>query len=68
MAICNTLAVLFQMQALTLTLVVQVVAIKRTSVLWGVLWGYLLFQEQRIQERLLGASTMISGVLLITLF
>jgi uncharacterized membrane protein len=68
MGIFNTLGVIFQMQALTLTLVVQVIAIKRTSVLMGVLFGHFIFKERGIQERLLGSVTMILGVLLMTLF
>lgn len=68
MGIVNTLAVFFQMQALTLTLVVQVIAIKRTSVLMGVLWGHFLFKEQNIQERLAGSALMILGVFIMSLF
>ncbi|MEG4325688.1 EamA family transporter [Microcoleus sp. herbarium5] len=63
----NAIAVLFQMQALTLTLVVQVIAIKRTSVLMGVLFGHFIFKEKDIQERLLGAGIMILGVLFVSL-
>ncbi|MEG3833807.1 MULTISPECIES: EamA family transporter [unclassified Microcoleus] len=63
----NAMGVLFQMQALTLTFVVQVIAIKRTSVLMGVLFGHLIFKEKDIQQRLLGAGIMILGVLFISL-
>ncbi|MEG4166063.1 MULTISPECIES: EamA family transporter [unclassified Microcoleus] len=63
----NAIGVLFQMQALTLTLVVQVIAIKRTSVLMGVLFGHFIFKEKDIQQRLLGAGIMILGVLFISL-
>ncbi|MEG4853878.1 EamA family transporter [Microcoleus sp. B5-D4] len=63
----NAIGVLFQMQALTLTFVVQVIAIKRTSVLMGVLFGHLIFKEKDIQQRLLGAGIMILGVLFISL-
>ncbi|MEG4988692.1 EamA family transporter [Microcoleus sp. BR0-C5] len=63
----NAMGVLFQMQALTLTLVVQVIAVKRTSVLMGVLFGHFIFKEKDIQERFLGAAIMMGGVLFITL-
>ncbi|MEG4914969.1 EamA family transporter [Microcoleus sp. B7-D4] len=63
----NAIGVLFQMQALTLTFVVQVIAIKRTSVLMGVLFGHFIFKEKDIQQRLLGAGIMILGVLFISL-
>ncbi|MEG4531421.1 EamA family transporter [Microcoleus sp. D2_18a_D3] len=67
MGFFNAIGVIFQMQALTLTLVVQVIAIKRTSVLMGVLFGHFIFKEKDIQERLLGAGIMILGVLFISL-
>ncbi len=67
MGFFNTIGVLCQMQALTLTLVVQVIAIKRTSVLMGVLFGHFIFKEKDIQQRLLGAGIMIVGVFFISL-
>lgn len=67
MGFFNAVGVLCQMQALTLTLVVQVIAIKRTSVLMGVLFGHFIFKEQDIQQRLLGAAIMILGVFFISL-
>ncbi|MEG3838726.1 EamA family transporter [Microcoleus sp. herbarium14] len=67
MGFFNAVGVLCQMQALTLTLVVQVIAIKRTSVLMGVLFGHFLFKEKDIQQRLLGAGIMVLGVFFISL-
>ncbi|MEG4445922.1 EamA family transporter [Microcoleus sp. AT9_B5] len=67
MGFFNAIGVIFQMQALTLTLVVQVIAIKRTSVLMGVLFGHFIFKEKDIQQRLLWAGIMILGVLFISL-
>ncbi len=67
MGFFNVIGVLCQMQALTLTLVVQVIAIKRTSVLMGVLFGHFIFKEKDIQQRLLGAGIMVLGVLFISL-
>ncbi|MEG4232649.1 EamA family transporter [Microcoleus sp. Pol11C3] len=67
MGFFNALGVIFQMQALTMTLVVQVIALKRTSVLMGVLFGHFIFKEKDIQERFLGAAIMMGGVLFITL-
>jgi uncharacterized membrane protein len=55
------------MTALSMTLVVHVISIKRMSALIGVLFGYFVFKEQGIQERLAGAVMMILGVLAITL-
>ncbi|MEG5040761.1 MULTISPECIES: EamA family transporter [unclassified Microcoleus] len=67
MGFINAIGIIFQMQALTLAFVVQVIAIKRTSVLMGVLFGHFLFKEKDIQQRFLGAGIMILGVLFISL-
>jgi len=62
------LTVIFQMLAVSLTLVAHVIAIKRTSTILSGLWGFLIFKETGFKERLLGASIMVAGVLLISLF
>jgi len=54
-----------QMLAVSLTLVTYVISIKRTSALIGVLFGYFLFKEQGIRNRLIGTIIMILGVFLI---
>jgi len=41
------------------------IAIKRLSLLFGVLYGAWWFGEQNIRERLAGAAIMIAGVFLI---
>jgi drug/metabolite transporter (DMT)-like permease len=63
----NTLAILCQMSALQLTLVSFVIAVKRTSALFNVLWGWLIFKEVGIKERIAGSMIMILGVVAITL-
>ncbi|MEM1393247.1 MAG: DMT family transporter [Cyanobacteria bacterium P01_H01_bin.150] len=63
----NTLAILCQMSALQLALVSFVIAVKRTSALFNVLWGWLIFKEQGIKERIAGSIIMIIGVIVITL-
>ncbi len=60
-------AVLFQMKAIDMTLVAQVISVKRMSALISVFWGYLIFKEKGIKERATGAAMMILGVLLITI-
>lgn len=64
----GALTAIFQMTAISLTLVAYVIAIKRTSAVMSVLWGFLIFKEAGFKERLLGASVMVAGVLLISLF
>lgn len=63
----GVLTAIFQMKAITLTYVAYVISIKRMSVIISALFGYLIFNEKGIEERLIGALTMIIGVLLITL-
>lgn len=64
----SALTAVFQMYALTLTLVAYVITIKRTSTVLGVIWGHLIFKEKGIEERLLGALIMLMGVVLIALY
>jgi uncharacterized membrane protein len=61
------LVVLFQMKAIEIALVSQVISVKRLSTLLSVFWGYLLFQETHIKSRAIGASIMILGVIFISL-
>lgn len=68
MGLFLSLALSCQMVALQMTLVAYVISIKRTSALLGVLWGYLIFKEKGIKERLGGAIIMIIGVFFIALF
>jgi uncharacterized membrane protein len=63
----SALTAIFQMMAITMTLVAYVISIKRTSTIMSVLFGYLIFKETNIKERLLGVIIMVIGVLLITL-
>ncbi len=60
-------ALIFQMTAISLTLVAYVISIKRTSAIMSVLFGYFIFREKGIKERLTGAIIMVIGVLFITL-
>jgi len=62
-----SLVILNQMIAINLTLVSYVISIKRMSAVFAVFWGFLIFKEPGIKERLLGVSIMILGVLFITL-
>lgn len=67
MGLFYALTMFVQNYALTLVLVSYVISIKRLSVLFGVLWGKLIFHEVGFRERLLGAVIMLAGAVLITL-
>lgn len=62
----NGIKLVVQMWALTLTLVVYVIAIKRLSGLFGVILGYYVFREKGIKERFIGALVMTIGAILIS--
>ena len=54
--------------AITMTNVAYMISVKRTSLLFSVGYGYLLFDEGHIGERMLGSVLMILGIILISLF
>ena len=56
------IAVLVQMQAIQLTLVARVIAIKRMSALLSVIWGGVILKESGIRDRLIGTTMMVLGV------
>jgi len=41
------------------------IAVKRTGILWGVIWGWMFFRENNISRKFLGALTAVAGVLAI---
>jgi drug/metabolite transporter (DMT)-like permease len=53
------------MLAISLTNVAYMISVKRLSLLFGVIYGHLLFKEPEIRERLLGTVLMLAGVALI---
>ncbi|MGB9936455.1 MAG: EamA family transporter [Methanobacterium sp.] len=63
----SALAIITQYIAITTILVPYVIAIKRTSTIMSVLFGYLIFKEKGIKGRIVGAAIMVLGVILITL-
>lgn len=63
----NAIAITCQMIALTIAPVAQVIAVKRMSALLSVLFGHFCFGEKGLQNRLLGAGIMVSGVVIMSL-
>lgn len=63
----SALAIVTQFIAITMLLVPYVIAIKRTSAIISVLFGYLIFKEKGVKGRLVGSVIMVIGVVLITL-
>ena len=54
--------------AISMTDVAYMISVKRTSLIMSVFYGWALFKEEKIKERLLGSIVMLVGVILITAF
>jgi drug/metabolite transporter (DMT)-like permease len=57
-----------QYYAYTLTQASYVIAVKRLSLIIGIMYGGIFFKEIHIRERLLGGAVMVMGVILIAVF
>ena len=66
--ISNVLMFITHNLAIQLIEVPYMLSVKRTSLIFGVLYGWLLFKEGNIRERLLGTVVMLAGVALIAMF
>jgi uncharacterized membrane protein len=54
--------------AISLVDVAYMISVKRTSLIFSVLYGKFLFNEEKIKERLLGSALMMAGVVAIVVF
>jgi len=62
----SALALVCQMIAISQTLVVYGVAIKRFSILLAIILGGVIFKEKEIGQKFVGGAIMVTGVLLLT--
>src|SRR4030067_407709 len=60
-----SLMVISHMIAISLAKVAYVISVKRMSLIIGILYGYLFFKERQIGERLIGASLMFIGFIMV---
>ncbi|MCC6543743.1 MAG: EamA family transporter [Nitrospirae bacterium] len=65
---CMAVMMLSHYLALSLTDVAYMISVKRCSLLFSVIYGWAIFKEISISERLIGSILMIAGVVAITLF
>jgi drug/metabolite transporter (DMT)-like permease len=61
------LILIFQAVAVSLAEVSYVIAIKRTSLLFGIVMGAVFFGETHLREKLFGGGLMLLGVVFISL-
>jgi len=59
--------IIFHMIAISMTQVAYMISVKRMSLFFSIIYGYLIFKEKNIRERTLGSVIMFSGFLLIVL-
>lgn len=59
------LMIISHMIAISIAKVAYMIAIKRTSIVFGAIYGFVLFKEKGIQERLTGSIMILAGVFLI---
>ncbi len=62
----SALTLLAQITALTLSIVPYVISLKRTSALFSVILGFVIFKERNIKPKLLGATLIVIGIFLIS--
>ncbi len=56
------------LKAISLIEVSYMISVKRLSILIGVIYGVMFFNETNIKERFLGATVMVSGIIMISVF
>ena len=64
-SLCTFGEILFGVIALSLTNVAYMIAVKRMSLLFGIIYGHFLFREERFRQHFAGGVLMVAGVALI---
>jgi uncharacterized membrane protein len=65
--LCDAVSLLFQLASYTYLAVVITVSIKRAGIVLAVLAGWLFFREREITDKVIAASVMFCGVLILYL-
>jgi len=63
-----TIMMITHVKAINLVEVSYMISVKRLSILFGVIYGVMFFKETNVKERFLGATVMVSGIIMITVF
>ncbi len=66
--ICYAIMVISHFKAVILIEVPYMISIKRTSLIFGIIFGAIFFKETNIKEKLIGGIIMITGLVLISVF
>ncbi len=65
--ITYSMMIIFHMLAMSLSNVAYMISIKRTSLLFSMFYGYIIFKEEKIAEKTAGCIIMLAGFLFIVL-
>ena len=60
--------IITHLKAISLIEVSYMISVKRLSILIGVIYGVMFFNETNIKERFLGAAVMVSGIIMVSVF
>jgi uncharacterized membrane protein len=66
--LCTSAMIISHFIAISMTQVAYMIAVKRTSLVFSVIYGWLLFKEEKIKERLVGSALMLAGMVMILVF
>jgi uncharacterized membrane protein len=64
---CYGLMLLCHLNAIVLVEASYMIAVKRCSLLFAIMYGRLIFKEEGFRERISGGLVMIAGIMCITL-
>jgi drug/metabolite transporter (DMT)-like permease len=63
-----SIMIICHMLAMSLVNVAYMISIKRTSILFSIIYGHFLFREERIAEKAVGSIIMLAGFILIVIW
>lgn len=63
-----SIMIVFHMLAMSLVNVAYMISVKRTSLLFGIIYGHFIFREERIAEKIAGGIIMLAGFILIIIW
>ncbi len=64
----DAIATITHFYAMSMANVAYMIALKRTSLLMGSVYGFFLFGEKNVRERMFGAALMFAGFVVLVLF
>lgn len=66
--ITSSLSLMFHMTALKLTYVSYVISVKRTSIVFAIILGFIFFREKNVSRRVTGGAIVLCGIMMLVLW